>query len=79
MTIRGGADGPYAGRHRRHRGRRGPRRLTGPAGGARRGEPVDITLVNNLNEATSMHWHGLELDSYYDGVTAGAGWDRSRR
>ena len=25
---------PHAGRHRRHRGRRGPRRLTGPAGGA---------------------------------------------
>jgi FtsP/CotA-like multicopper oxidase with cupredoxin domain len=34
----------------------------------KRGEPVEITLVNNLPEATAIHWHGMELDSYYDGV-----------
>src|SRR5687768_3239283 len=39
----------------------------------RRGEPVEITLVNHLAEATSMHWHGLELDSYYDGVHGWSG------
>lgn len=33
-----------------------------------RGEPVSITVVNNLHEATSVHWHGMELESYYDGV-----------
>lgn len=34
----------------------------------RRGEPVEITLVNHLPEATAIHWHGMELDSYFDGV-----------
>jgi FtsP/CotA-like multicopper oxidase with cupredoxin domain len=24
--------------------------------------------VNNLPEATAVHWHGMELDNYYDGV-----------
>ena len=45
----------------------------GPPVVLRRGEPVEITLVNNLNESTSMHWHGLELDSYYDGVHGWSG------
>jgi manganese oxidase len=42
----------------------------------RRDEPVEITVVNRLPEATSIHWHGLELDSYYDGVH---GWSGSGR
>lgn len=33
-----------------------------------RGEPVQITLVNELPEATAIHWHGMELESYFDGV-----------
>ena len=45
----------------------------GPPVVLRRGEPVEITLVNNLDESTSMHWHGLELDSYYDGVHGWSG------
>jgi manganese oxidase len=45
----------------------------GPPVVLRRGEPVEITLVNNLHESTSMHWHGLELDSYYDGVHGWSG------
>jgi FtsP/CotA-like multicopper oxidase with cupredoxin domain len=36
-----------------------------------RGEPTDITVVNRLNEATAIHWHGIELESFSDGV---AGW-----
>lgn len=36
-----------------------------------RDEPAEITVVNRLEEPTSIHWHGVELDSYYDGV---AGW-----
>jgi FtsP/CotA-like multicopper oxidase with cupredoxin domain len=39
----------------------------------RRGEPVSITVVNHLPEATAVHWHGIELDSYYDGVAGFAG------
>jgi FtsP/CotA-like multicopper oxidase with cupredoxin domain len=40
----------------------------GPAIVLRRNEPVEITLVNQLAEATAIHWHGIELESYYDGV-----------
>ncbi len=36
-----------------------------------RGERTAITVHNELDEPTSIHWHGLELESYYDGV---AGW-----
>ena len=36
-----------------------------------RGEPTDITVVNRLAEPTGVHWHGIELESYSDGV---AGW-----
>lgn len=31
-------------------------------------QPVAIKIVNTLKEPTTMHWHGLEIDSYYDGV-----------
>jgi FtsP/CotA-like multicopper oxidase with cupredoxin domain len=33
-----------------------------------RGEPAEITVVNQLKEETSVHWHGIELESYNDGV-----------
>jgi FtsP/CotA-like multicopper oxidase with cupredoxin domain len=36
-----------------------------------RGERTEITVVNRLGIPTAVHWHGIELDSYYDGV---AGW-----
>jgi FtsP/CotA-like multicopper oxidase with cupredoxin domain len=45
----------------------------GPTIVLRRGEPVSITVVNELPEATAVHWHGIELDSYYDGVADFAG------
>jgi FtsP/CotA-like multicopper oxidase with cupredoxin domain len=36
-----------------------------------RGEPTDVTIVNRIPEPTAVHWHGLELESYSDGM---AGW-----
>jgi manganese oxidase len=36
-----------------------------------RGEPTEITVLNHLDRPTSIHWHGLELESYYDGVIGG--------
>jgi FtsP/CotA-like multicopper oxidase with cupredoxin domain len=45
----------------------------GPTIVLKRGEPVSITVVNALREATSVHWHGIELESYYDGVSDFAG------
>ncbi len=41
-----------------------------------RGEPTEITVVNHLDEPTTIHWHGLELDSYYDGVVGGGTGDQ---
>ena len=38
-----------------------------------RDEPVAITIVNQMNEPTSVHWHGIELDSYDDGVPGFSG------
>ncbi len=38
-----------------------------------RGVPVSITVVNTLAEATAVHWHGIELESYYDGVAGFSG------
>jgi FtsP/CotA-like multicopper oxidase with cupredoxin domain len=35
------------------------------------GQPTEIVVTNLAHRETSVHWHGLELDSYYDGV---AGW-----
>jgi len=50
-----------------------PPYLPSPAIILRRGQPVSITVVNQLPEATAIHWHGIELDSYYDGVAGFAG------
>lgn len=40
-------------------------------------EPIAITVVNHAHEPTSVHWHGLEIQSYYDGVP-GFGGDPTR-
>ena len=41
-----------------------------------KGEPVALTLVNKTPNATSIHWHGIELESLNDGV---AGWSGDSR
>jgi FtsP/CotA-like multicopper oxidase with cupredoxin domain len=53
---------------------RGPL-LPSPTIMVERGRPVSITVVNRLPEPTAVHWHGIELDSYFDGVAdfSGAG------
>jgi len=43
----------------------------GPSIVLTRGEPAEITVLNHLERPTAIHWHGLELDSYYDGVIGG--------
>jgi len=45
--------------------------LPGPTLFLEKGRPARITLVNRLKAPTSVHWHGLEIESYPDGV---AGW-----
>lgn len=36
-----------------------------------RDQPVAIKIINKLKESTTIHWHGLEIESYFDGVS---GW-----
>jgi FtsP/CotA-like multicopper oxidase with cupredoxin domain len=38
-----------------------------------RGRPVAITVVNRTNEHTAIHWHGIELESFPDGVPGWSG------
>jgi len=51
----------------------------GPTLRARRGERVMVNVVNNLDEPTSVHWHGMHLPARMDGgphqtVRPGATW-----
>ena len=48
--------------------------LLGPPIILTRGEPAEIEVKNSTNNPTAIHWHGMELESYYDGV---AGWTGS--
>jgi FtsP/CotA-like multicopper oxidase with cupredoxin domain len=47
--------------------------IPGPTLVLRRGEPVRVTVVNHLAEATAVHWHGIELESFPDGVPGWSG------
>jgi FtsP/CotA-like multicopper oxidase with cupredoxin domain len=38
-----------------------------------RGEPVEITVVNQMHMPTGIHWHGIELESYSDGLAGFGG------
>jgi FtsP/CotA-like multicopper oxidase with cupredoxin domain len=33
-----------------------------------RGQPAEIEVVNSLKDPTAIQWHGIELESFYDGV-----------
>lgn len=38
-----------------------------------RGASTAITIHNELDEPTAVHWHGIEIESYYDGVPGWTG------
>jgi len=38
-----------------------------------KGEPVVIGVANAINEAIAIHWHGIELESFNDGVPGWSG------
>jgi len=42
--------------------------VPGPTLELRRGQPVRIVVKNSMDEPTGVHWHGLEIESYPDGV-----------
>jgi len=43
-----------------------------------RDQPTDVTIVNHLVQTTAIHWHGLELESWSDGVVGMSGHDTMR-
>jgi FtsP/CotA-like multicopper oxidase with cupredoxin domain len=78
LVARVGADGTDAEpafSYALEEGGRAPAPLAsvGPTILLKRGEPISISVVNELPEATSVHWHGIELESYFDGVPGYAG------
>ena len=40
----------------------------------RQHEPTEIVLVNASTQTTTVHWHGIELESFYDGAGGWSGW-----
>lgn len=38
------------------------------------GEPTSIWVVNRSSQATAVHWHGLEIESPFDGVVGVGGY-----
>ena len=46
-------------------------RSVGPPIVVTRGELTEVSVLNHLKTPTAIHWHGLELESYYDGVIGG--------
>lgn len=46
---------------------------SGPTMVLTRGEPVAVTVVNRLRQMAAVHWHGIELESFPDGVPGWSG------
>ena len=57
----------------RHRVRRPARCFPARRSCSSAAKPVSITVKNELREATAVHWHGIELESYFDGVAGFSG------
>ena len=47
--------------------------LPGPTLELKRGQPVRMVVHNNLDEPSGVHWHGLEIESFPDGVPGFSG------
>jgi manganese oxidase len=47
--------------------------IPGPVLELKRGEPVRMLVKNNLDEPSGVHWHGLEIESFPDGVPGFSG------
>jgi FtsP/CotA-like multicopper oxidase with cupredoxin domain len=42
----------------------------------RQREPTEITVYNKSTATATIHWHGIELESFYDGVGDWSGWNK---
>jgi len=50
-----------------------PPSLLGPPIILTRGETAEIEVKNQSSSPTAIHWHGIQLESYYDGVPGWTG------
>jgi FtsP/CotA-like multicopper oxidase with cupredoxin domain len=50
--------------------------IPGPPLVLTQGESTAIRVVNHLSEPLAVHWHGMEVDSYYDGAPGVSGSDQ---
>jgi FtsP/CotA-like multicopper oxidase with cupredoxin domain len=48
----------------------------GPMLVLKKGERVAVTIVNQSKERAAVHWHGIELESFPDGVPGWSGQDK---
>lgn len=48
-------------------------KAAGPTIVLEQNQPAAITVVNDMREATAVHWHGIELESFNDGVAGFGG------
>jgi len=48
-------------------------RIPAPVLELRRGQPVRLLVKNTMDEYTGVHWHGLEIESFPDGVPGFSG------
>ncbi len=55
----------------------GDRGVPGPILVVERGRPTAVTIENRTPDPTAIHWHGIELESYYDGVAGFGGTEGS--
>jgi FtsP/CotA-like multicopper oxidase with cupredoxin domain len=37
-------------------------------------QPTDVVILNHTHDATSVHWHGMEIEGYSDGVVGVGGY-----
>ncbi len=77
QPARAGGDSAHLMGYALHAGETEPARdsvqIPGPVLVLERGRPVRIKVVNRLAEPTAVHWHGIELESYPDGVPGWSG------
>ena len=49
----------------------------GPLLVLQRNEPVAVNIINQTHEAAAVHWHGIELESFPDGVPGVSGYGKT--
>jgi FtsP/CotA-like multicopper oxidase with cupredoxin domain len=49
----------------------------GPLLVLKKDEPVEVNIINQTYEAAAVHWHGIELESFPDGVPGFSGYNQT--